>query len=93
MRRAWVKKLDATLQHHLNGEAACPVTVVDCLILTDSTVWSDVEALIEGHGGIVLHRIGIAPGLTATLPLWALGAIASSEHVLHVEADLGYKAF
>jgi hypothetical protein len=93
MPRAWVGKLDITLQHHLNGGAACPATVVDCMILTDSTAWSDVETLIEGHGGTVLHRIGIAPGLTAALPVRALGAIASSEHVLQVEADLGYEAF
>jgi hypothetical protein len=92
MRRTWVEKLDVTLQR-LNTEGTCAATVVDCLILTDSTSWSDVETLIEDQGGIVHHRIGTVPGLTAALPVSALGAVASSEHVLQVEADLGYSIF
>ena len=92
MSGAWVEKLDVTLQR-LNAEAACAEMVVDCLIVTDSMAWSDVETLIEGHGGTVLHRIGIVPCLTAVLPVGALAAVASSDHVLQVEADLGYNAF
>jgi hypothetical protein len=92
MRRAWVEKLDVTLRR-LNAEGALAATVVDCLILTDSTAWNDIETLIEDQGGIVHHRMETVPGLTAALPVGALGAVAASEHVLQVEADLGYTIF
>lgn len=92
MRQTWVDKLDVTLRG-LNAGSHPAATVVDCLILTDSSAWRDVESLIEEQGGTVYHRIESVPGLTATLPVGALGAIASNEHVLQVEADLGYTAW
>lgn len=92
MQHTWVDKLDVTLRRLTDGVDSA-ATVVDCLIMTDSSAWHDVESLIEEQGGTVYHRIEIVPGLTAALPVGALGAIASSEHVLQVEADLGYTAW
>jgi hypothetical protein len=63
---------------------------VDCLVWTDGIAITGIERFIHRQGGAVRHRVDVVRGLTEALPLKPLGAVASSQLLLQVEADYGY---
>jgi len=86
----WFGKLDADLQEQYEMSPAA--AHVECLIFTDTADPVAVERIIREHGGVVVDRVAAVPGLTAELPIGALGVVAASDSVLRIDADNEYFA-
>lgn len=86
----WIQKLDATLRRRY--EKSPDGVQVDCLVRTDQPASVEVEQIIRSQGGVVRHHIKLVPGLSAEMPVEALCIVASSDHVLQIDADYEYTA-